>query len=146
MMGSMRVVRRVLLVKREPLFLLPTNKYLQFSAQFPNLLAIFRKMPKSFQKIIPKYISRGLLAFKGIKHHIDFTLGAILPNREAYRANPEVSKEIQQQVGKIKYKDWVWDSKSPCVVPVILVSKKEGHHIPHLDNLLDELHGACIFL
>ncbi|RDX75532.1 hypothetical protein CR513_44576, partial [Mucuna pruriens] len=62
-------------------------------------------------------------------------------------------------------KGWVWESKSPCVVPMILVPKKDRswrmgmdyrpinaiiiryrHPIPHLDNLLDELHGACIFL
>ncbi|RDX71338.1 hypothetical protein CR513_49337, partial [Mucuna pruriens] len=58
----------------------------------------------------------------------------------------------------------VQESKSPYVMPMILVPKKDGswrmytdyhpinviivryrHLIPHLDDLLDELHGACIF-
>ncbi|RDX65671.1 hypothetical protein CR513_55656, partial [Mucuna pruriens] len=42
-----------------------------------------------------KDIPQGLLQLRGIKHHIDLTLGASLPNnRLAYWANPKESKEI----------------------------------------------------
>ncbi|RDX73494.1 hypothetical protein CR513_46899, partial [Mucuna pruriens] len=44
----------------------------------------------------------------------------------AYRANLEESKEIQQQVGELMEKGWVQESKSPCVVPMILVPEKHG--------------------
>jgi hypothetical protein len=76
--------------------------------------------------------------------------GATFPNRPAYRSNPEETKELQRQ--------------SPCAVPVLLVPKKDGtwrmcvdcrainnitvkyrHPIPRLDDMLDELHGSCIF-
>ncbi|RDX81440.1 hypothetical protein CR513_37881, partial [Mucuna pruriens] len=112
--------------------------------------------------IFPKDIPLGLPPIKGIEHY--FTMEATLPNRVAYRANPEENKEIQQQVRKLIEKGWIRESKSPCVVPMILVPKKDGswricvdchsinaitfryrHPIPHLDDLLDELHGACIF-
>jgi len=62
------------------------------------------------------------------------------------------------------HKGWVTESLSTCVVPVILVPKKDGtwrmcsncrvinnitikyrHVISRLDDLLDELYGSCYF-
>lgn len=78
---------------------------------------------------------------------------------------PEETKEIQQQVDELLEKGWARESMSPCAVPVILVPKKEEtwrmcvdchainaitvkyhHRIPHLDDMLDELHAAIIFI
>jgi hypothetical protein len=87
-----------------------------------------------------------------------------LPNRAPYKTNREETKEIQYQVQELLDEGYMHESLSPCVVPVILVPKKDGswrmcidcrainnitiryrHPIPCLDDMLDELSGAIVF-
>jgi hypothetical protein len=46
--------------------------------------------------VFPAEIPPGLPPIRGIEHQIDLIPGASLPNRAAYRANPEETKEIQR--------------------------------------------------
>ena len=117
-----------------------------------------------FEDVFPEEIPKGLPSIRGIEHQIYFVPGATIPNRPVYTSNPEETKELQKQVGKLMEKRYVRESMSPCVVPVILVPKKDGtwrmcvdcrvinnitvkycHPIPRLDDMFDELHGSCIF-
>ena len=68
----------------------------------------------------------GLPPIRGIEHQIDFVPGAPIPNRPAYRSNPEETKELQRQVSELMEKEYVRESMSPCAVPVFLVPKKYG--------------------
>jgi hypothetical protein len=87
-----------------------------------------------------------------------------LPNRAAYRTNPEETKEIERQIHDLLQKGYVRESLSPCAVLVILVPKSDDtlqmcmdchpinaitvhcrHPIPRLDDMLDELAGSTIF-
>ena len=114
--------------------------------------------------MFPNVVPSGLPPIRGIEHQIDFVPGATIHNRLAYRSNPEETKELQRQVEELLTKGHVRESMSPCAVSVLLVPKKDGtwrtcvdcrainnitvkyrHPILGLDDMLDELHGSCVF-
>nr|KYP31276.1 Transposon Ty3-I Gag-Pol polyprotein [Cajanus cajan] len=123
-----------------------------------------QKLLKEFDDLFPQEVPSGLPPLRGIEHQIDLKPGASLPNGPAYKTNPQETKEIESQVDDLLKKGWVQKSFSPCIVPILLVPKKDGkwrmcmncmainnitikyrYPIPRLDDMLDELHGALIF-
>ena len=119
---------------------------------------------QKFVDVFGDEIPSGLPPIRRIEHQIDFVPGAAIPNRLAYRSNPEETKELQRQVSELLDKGYIREIMSPCAVLVLLVPKKDGswrmcvdcrainnitikyrHPIPRLDDMLDELHGACMF-
>ena len=106
----------------------------------------------------------GLAPIRGIEHQIDFIPSATIPNRPAYRCNPEETKELQRQVEELLAKGHVRENLSPYAAPVLLEPKKDGtwrmccdcrvvnnimvkyrHPIPRLEYILDELHDSIVF-
>ncbi|GJY87489.1 reverse transcriptase domain-containing protein [Tanacetum coccineum] len=119
---------------------------------------------REFTNVIPNDIPPRLPAIRDIQHCIDFILGSAIPNRPAYRMNLKEFAELQRQVTELLEKGLIRESMSPCVVPALLVPKHGGTFwmcidsravnkitikyrfpIPHLDDLLDQLHGSTIF-
>jgi hypothetical protein len=119
---------------------------------------------QEFDDLFPDDIPGGLPSFRGIKHQINFILGASIPNQPAYKSNPNEMKKLQRQFGELMENGYIRKSMSPCVVPVLLVPKKDEtwrmcvncqvinnmtvkyrHLIPRLDDILDELHRSCIY-
>ena len=146
----------IVLLYKEALF--NTN---QLDTSLPSSIV---SLLQEFEDVFPEEIPNGLPPIRGIEHKIDFIPGATIPNRPAYRSNPEETKELKKQVGELMEKGYVRDSLSPCSVLVILVPTKDGtwrmcvdcrainnitvkyrHPIPRLDDMFDELHGSCIF-
>jgi hypothetical protein len=129
-----------------------------------SLPSVIVSLLQEYEDVFPNDVPSGLPPIRGIEHQIDFVPGATIPNRPAYRSNAEETKELQRQVEELLAKGHVRESMSPCAVPVLLVPKKDGtwrmcvdcrainnitvkyrHPIPRLEDMLDELHGSCIF-
>ncbi|KAL0373467.1 UNVERIFIED_CONTAM: hypothetical protein Sradi_3262400 [Sesamum radiatum] len=51
--------------------------------------------------VFPEEEPSRLLSMRGIEHQIDFISEVVLPNRPAYRVNPEETKKIQRQVEEL---------------------------------------------
>uniref|UniRef100_A0A2N9JAV7 Uncharacterized protein n=1 Tax=Fagus sylvatica TaxID=28930 RepID=A0A2N9JAV7_FAGSY len=89
---------------------------------------------EEFGDVFPEEMPNQLPPIRGIEHQIDFVPGAAIPNRPAYRSNPEETKELQRQVEDLMSKGAINN-----------ITVKYRHPIPRLDDMLDELHGSCIF-
>ncbi|XP_048226279.1 uncharacterized protein LOC125368728 [Ricinus communis] len=130
----------------------------------PNFLISRKEFEKECAMEGGGDFTEGLPPFRGIEHAIDLIPGAPLPNKAAYRCNPEQAKELQRQVEELMEKGYVRESLSPCAVPALLVPKKEGtwrmcidsrainnitikyrFPMPRLQDMFDELSGARIF-
>nr|GEW55560.1 hypothetical protein [Tanacetum cinerariifolium] len=130
---------------------------------------------QAYNQVFPAEIPSGLPPLRTIQHKIDFILGSILPNKPAYRSNPQETEEMRKQFDGLLQKGLICESLSscaglireslsPCAVPTLLVPKKNGEWrmcmdsrsinkitikyrfpIPRLNDLLYELHGATVF-
>jgi len=99
-----------------------------------------------------------------IQHHVDLIPIGIIPNKLAYRMNPKDTMEIQTQVEELISKGLARESPSPCVIPTLLVMKKDEsmrmcvasrginkitikcrYPMPWLEDMLDELPGSKVF-
>jgi hypothetical protein len=154
-------------VRKNPdqvLFVLVCKDTLLSANDLTSVPSVVARVLQDYDDVFPKETPAGLPPLRGIEHQIDLIPGAALPNRPAYRTNPEETKEIQRQVQELLDKGYVRESLSPCAVPVILVPKKDGswrmcvdcrainnitvryrHPIPRLDDMLDELSGSMMF-
>ena len=157
-------VKRTLFLNKPMIVLLYKETLFNTNQLDPSLPSSIVSLLQEFEDVSSEEIPKGLPPIRGIEHQIDFMPDVTIPNQPAYRSNPKETKAFQKQVGELMKKGYVREIMSLCVVPVILVPKKDGtkrmcvdcrvinkiavkyHHlIPRLDDMFDELHGSCIF-
>jgi hypothetical protein len=99
-----------------------------------------------------------------VKHPIDLTPNAPLPNGPIYRRLLMENDEFKHQIQEILQKGNIRPNSSPCRKPIVLVQKKDGtwrlcidykalnkitvrnrYPIPRIDDLLDQLKGEKFF-
>jgi hypothetical protein len=107
--------------------LLYKENFLSTNDLSSTLPSVIFNVLQEYEDVFPEEVPPGLPPKRGIEHQIDLVPGASLPNRAAYRTNPEETKEIQQQVEELMRKGYVQESLSPCAGPILLVPKKMVH-------------------
>ena len=91
---STQQVKKVIVTQKPILLAIPRTIECESAKDSPTCLDnLVREYEDVFQDP-PK----GLPHLRGIEHQINFMPGVSLPNRPAYRTNPQEAKEIQQQV------------------------------------------------
>ncbi|KAG8497231.1 hypothetical protein CXB51_008425 [Gossypium anomalum] len=157
-------IRKSFMLRQPILVLMYKESYLntnELDAAVPSSVV---SILQEFEDVFPDEVPSGLPPIRGIEHQIDFIPSVSIPNRPAYRSNPEETKELQKQVNELLEKGFIRESLSLCAVLVLLVPKKDGtwrmcvdcravnkitikyrHPIPRLDDMLDELSGAQLF-
>ena len=67
---------------------------------------------QEFDDVFSDDTPSGLPPLRRIEHQIDFVPGALIPNRPAYRSNPEETKELQRQVDELMEKGYIHEIMS----------------------------------
>jgi hypothetical protein len=158
-------IRSVFFTNKPMILIVYKEAYFNTNNLDPNIPSVVVFLLQKFNDVFLEDTPNGLPPLQGIKHQINLVLRALVPNRPAYRSNPEETKKLQTQVNEMMIKKYICESMSPSVVPMLLVPKKDRtwrmcvdcrivntimvkyqHLISRLDDILDELYGACFSL
>ncbi|GKB13927.1 reverse transcriptase domain-containing protein [Tanacetum coccineum] len=106
----------------------------------------------------------GLPPVREIEFRIDLIPGALPVVKSPYRLAPSEMQELSNQLKELQEKGFIRPSHSPWGAPVLFVKKKDGalrmcidyrelnkltiknrYPLPRIDDLFDQLQGACCF-
>ena len=124
--AKVSIVKRAMFLNQPMIVLLYKEAFLNTNQLDTSLPSSVVSLLQEFDNVFPEEIPHFLPPIRGIEYQIDFVPGVTIPNRPAYQSNPEETKELQRQVSELMENGYVRESMSSCVVPVILVPKKDG--------------------
>lgn len=128
-----------------------------------------RALDSKLNELLGKYTNLfteigGLPPKRAVEHEIQLISDSTLPNLCMYRNSVMENEEIKRQVTELLDTGVIKPSSSPCGLPIVLVSKKDGgwcmciyyralnkitiknrYPLPRIDDLLDQLKHATIF-
>ena len=97
-----RVMSRMFFIQTSLYLYSCTKRYVLTLTNLTNLcLVLLFLLLQEYEDVFPNDVPSGLPPIRGIEHQIDFVPGATIPNRPAYRSNPEEIKELQRQVEEL---------------------------------------------
>ncbi|GKA07586.1 reverse transcriptase domain-containing protein [Tanacetum coccineum] len=118
---------------------------------------------KKFPEVFPDDLS-GLPPIREVEFRIDLIPGALPVAKAPYRLAPSEMNELSNQLKELQEKGFIRPSSSPWGAPVLFVKKKDGamrmcidyrelnkltiknrYPLPRIDDLFDQLQGACYF-
>ncbi|GJW42385.1 putative reverse transcriptase domain-containing protein [Tanacetum coccineum] len=121
------------------------------------------RVVRDFPKVFPDDLL-GLPLVREIEFCIDLIPGASPVVRSPYRLAPSEMLELSNQLKELQEKGFIRPSHSPWGAPVLFVKKKDGsmrmcidyrelnklaiknrYPLPRIDDLFDQLQGACCF-
>jgi hypothetical protein len=102
------------------------TKVILKSTSMEDFLEEIHELLENFVDIVVDEFPSSFLLIRSIIHHIDLILGAILPNKVAYRLTPQENEEVKIQVHDLLEKGLVREILSPCTIPTVLSPKKDG--------------------
>ncbi|GKV10835.1 hypothetical protein SLEP1_g22146 [Rubroshorea leprosula] len=107
-------VKAVFFAKQPMFVLLYKDAYFNTNELNDSLPSAIKSLLQDFKEVFPDDVPNGLPPIRGIEHQIDFIPGATIPNRLAYRSNPNETKELQRQVKELMKKGHVRKHESMC--------------------------------
>ncbi|GJR23018.1 putative reverse transcriptase domain-containing protein [Tanacetum coccineum] len=118
---------------------------------------------RDFPEVFPNDLT-GLPPVREIEFRIDLIPGALPVVKSPYRLAPSEMQELSNQLKDLQEKGFIRPSHSPWGAPVLFVKKKDGalrmcidyrelnkltiknrYPLPRIDDLFDQLQGACCF-
>jgi hypothetical protein len=137
----------------------PSGILCQMEARPTDGIRVGSEFPDVFPDDLP-----GMPPDRDIEFSIDLLPGTTPIAKRPYRMAPIEHEEVKKTVNKLLAKGYICRSFSPWAFPVLLVEKKDGakrmcvdyrdlnavtiknkYPLPRIEDLFDQLKGACVF-